>query len=93
MAVLINRDALFNQEVALNQLKCDEIDRAIEAGEINHTWKPRPRRVAFECCDDDGSMCYCKRCWEGQCECVSHAEVVSAIADSKGDYGKDRTRV
>jgi hypothetical protein len=93
MAVLINRDALFNQEVAQNQLKCDEIDRAIEAGEINHTWKPRPRRVAFECCDDDGSMCYCKRCWEGQCECVSWVKVISARADSKGDYGKDLTRV
>lgn len=86
---LIGSSALIAREEAEERFKRDKIQAAIAAGTRKHTRKPRPKRLAFYCCHDDGLMCYCKWCWEGQCECVSSSRLF--MVDST-DHGRENTR-
>lgn len=86
---LIGSSALIAREEAEERFKRDKIQAAIAAGTRKHTRKPRPRRLAFYCCHDDGSLCYCKFCWEGQCECVSP---LGLFGIHRADHGRENTR-
>jgi len=64
--------ALIAQEEAKEKFKREKLQAAIAAGTRKHKRRARPERWRKICCEDDGTRCYCKLCWDGHtCGCVS----------------------